>query len=210
MEGPHPPMADGVPPSTPSQVPAERGSLTAEPAGRCPGAAAPGRAGGWGSLVPPRRGDGDILRLPRHRSCRETEPRGGGTGSPHRHRELPASTPAHPHHDHPKKSSPPAHGWSPPERPPWLWRGKGSERYCWRHLLPSKARGALKISARGMSPPSASGKEDAKPDRDPGTDGGVQAGEVEPRGSISINPTACCGQRSLHDPYSPTVLPKSK
>lgn len=87
MEGPHPPMADGVPPSTPSQVPAERGSLTAEPAGRCPGAAAPGRAGGWGSLVPPRRGDGDILRLPRHRSCRETEPRGGaraaltGTGS---------------------------------------------------------------------------------------------------------------------------------
>lgn len=89
-----------VPPPTP-QVPAPvwapRASLTGAPAGHCPGAAAPGRAGGWGRAAPPaaaaRRGHRDVLRLPRLPSCRGTEPR--GTHSPQRCRELPAPTPEH-------------------------------------------------------------------------------------------------------------------
>ena len=185
-------------------------SLTGAPAGRCPGAAAPGRAGGWGSAAPPaatQRGDGDVLWLPRHRSCRRTEPRGArvaltGTGSSQLRRRHTTRAP----------SSRARHQ---------VTRGllgrdlhdfgdaKDHERYCWHHLLSSKARGALKISAPGNLP-FACEKGDVKADRQPGTDGPVQAGEVEPRCSSSINPTTCSGRRSLRDPYSLGILPKKK
>lgn len=93
---PHRPVL-WVPPGTapvPALLWAPAASLTGAPAGRCPGAAELGRAGGWGRAAPPaaaRRGHWDLLRLPRLQSCRGTEPR--GTGSPRQSWELPA--PAH-------------------------------------------------------------------------------------------------------------------
>lgn len=70
-------------PRIPAPVWALCASLTGAPAGRCPGAAEPGRAGGWGRASPPfaaRRGHRDVLRLLRLQSCRVTEPQ--GTRSP--------------------------------------------------------------------------------------------------------------------------------
>lgn len=140
-----------VPPA-PAQMPAllwaPRASLTGAAAGRCPGAAEPGRAGGWDRAAPPaaaRRGHWDVLRLWRLQSCRGTEPR--GTGSPRRGWEFPA----------------PAHKPSHPEQSLRCTGGllrrdlcafgdvKDLEHCCWIQLGEGKSQGALNIPAPGIS-----------------------------------------------------------
>lgn len=146
--------------------PAPAQPLTGAPAGRCLGAAGPGRAHQWGSAAPhaaAQQWDRDVLQHRRGQSCKG---QGHGWLSP----------------------GAPGFGTGIAELATSSWEASGGTSMALEaQWIPTGACGALKSFITGDLL-FACEKGDAKPDEPPGTDGFVKAKEVEPRRSISIHP----------------------